>query len=67
MPSDNEFLTLEEVSKLLRCSRAQVRMLVQKQGLPGIKLGTLWRFNAESVRQWLKSNEAHNDTKKRAG
>ncbi len=43
--TDNEYLTIEDVAKLLRVSKPTVRRAVQKQGLPALRLGErVWRF-----------------------
>jgi excisionase family DNA binding protein len=54
MPN-HEYLTLQEVADLLRCSRAQVRRLMDAGNLKGINIGVnLWRFNATGVAEWMR-------------
>lgn len=52
--SDNEFLTIADVAKLLRVSKPTVRRAVQKQGLPALRLGDrVWRFKRADVEEWI--------------
>ncbi len=52
--TDNEYLTIEDVAKLLRVSKPTVRRAVQKQGLPALRLGErVWRFKRADVEEWI--------------
>jgi excisionase family DNA binding protein len=42
-------LTIEEVSRYLRITRSTVYRLARKGGLPGWKLGHVWRFTLASI------------------
>lgn len=50
-----DFMTAEEVSALLRVSQQHVCRLAKRGEFPGIKLGTLWRFNRPDVLAWIKA------------
>lgn len=50
----SSILTLDEVAALFRVSLPTVRKVVREQGLPGMKLGTQWRFRREDVDAWIK-------------
>ena len=48
-----EYLTVEEVCKWLKTSRATVNRW-RKQGMPFVKAGKLVRFKKSEVEQWLQ-------------
>jgi excisionase family DNA binding protein len=50
-------LTLEEVADFLHVHRSTVYRLLKKRGIPAFKMGSDWRFNQESVEQWVKNLE----------
>ena len=52
---DAEFLTLEDMAKLLRVSKPTVKRIVAKQGLPALRLGArVWRFSRADVEAWIE-------------
>lgn len=53
---DNDVMTLEETSKLLKVHPNTVRRLVKRGELPAKKVGTLWRFSRRAVMEWLEKN-----------
>jgi len=50
-------LTLQEVAKYLRVHPSTVYRLAKKGQIPAFKLGSDWRFNLESIDQWLAASE----------
>jgi excisionase family DNA binding protein len=53
--STAEFLTLDDVAKLLRVSKPTVKRCVEKQGLPALRLGErVWRFKRADVDAWIE-------------
>lgn len=50
-------LTLQEVAKYLRVHPSTVYRLAKKGQIPAFKLGSDWRFNLESIDQWLLAAE----------
>ena len=52
-------LTLQEVAQFLRIHPSTVYRLLRKQTIPAFKVGSDWRFNQESVENWVKKLEAH--------
>lgn len=52
--SNDEILTLEEASRLLKLSRSTVYSLVQKKKIPAFKLGRSWRFVKAYLMKWLE-------------
>jgi excisionase family DNA binding protein len=52
------YLTLAEVSELLRVSPPTVRKAVREQGLPALKLGArVWRFARADVMAWIEAKK----------
>jgi excisionase family DNA binding protein len=51
-------LTLEEVAQFLRIHPSTVYRLLRKHTIPAFKVGSDWRFNQESVENWVKKLEA---------
>lgn len=55
MMADAEFMTLEQVAKLLLVSKPTVKRAVAKQGLPALRLGVrVWRFKRADVEAWIE-------------
>lgn len=55
----HEIWTTEEVAEYLRISPDMVRLEARRKRLPGaFQIGTLWRFNAASIRDLGKRKEA---------
>jgi excisionase family DNA binding protein len=53
-----EFLTLEELSQLLKISRTTIDRW-RKEGMPFIKMGRGVRFDQDAVMKWIKDNKQH--------
>ena len=53
----NEFLTIDDVADLLKCSVRTVNYLRTNDGLPCVKLGRLVRFSKEQVQEWLAEKQ----------
>jgi len=52
MPGD--IMTRAEVAVLLRCSEPHVVALVEREALPGFRLGRPWRFRRSEVLAWCE-------------
>jgi len=50
-----EFLTIKEVARYLRVNQYTVYRLVTQKKLPGIKVGSQWRFKRTVLERWLES------------
>ena len=50
-------LTLEEVARFLKVHPSTVYRLLKKKQIPAFKMGSDWRFNQESIEQWVKKLE----------
>lgn len=58
-----EVLTLREAAAYLRLEEADVRRLVEEQGLPSRQLGKEWRFLKSAIQTWLSTPRAKEDKK----
>jgi excisionase family DNA binding protein len=54
MSKESEWLSLKEVSELLRISKETLYKLVYKKKIPCIKVGRQYRFNKNIIDLWLK-------------
>jgi excisionase family DNA binding protein len=51
-------LTLEEAADFLKVHPSTIYRLLKKRQIPAFKIGSDWRFNQESIEQWVKKLEA---------
>lgn len=51
--TDEEILTLQELSAYLKIAEKTLYGYAQKGILPGIKIGSAWRFRRVDIEQWL--------------
>jgi len=49
-----DIMTRAEVALLLRCSEPHVIALVEREALPGFRLGRPWRFRRSEVLAWCE-------------
>lgn len=49
---DIEFLTIEEVQKILRIGKNQAYELCKRKDFPSIKVGKRYRIPADEFRRW---------------
>jgi excisionase family DNA binding protein len=55
-------MTLEEVAAYLRVHQSTVYRLLKAQSIPAFKLGSDWRFNQESIDNWIAQAEQKHAT-----
>jgi excisionase family DNA binding protein len=53
-PKPGDIMTRAEVAALLRCSEPHVVALVEREQLPGFRLGRPWRFRRSEVLAWCE-------------
>jgi excisionase family DNA binding protein len=53
-------MTLEEVAAFLRVHQSTVYRLLRTRSIPAFKMGSDWRFNQESIEQWIVKREIEN-------
>ena len=51
-------LTLEEVADFLHVHPSTVYRLLKNRRIPAFRMGSDWRFDQESIEQWVKKLEA---------
>ena len=56
------WMTIEETADYLRVSKDTIYRMAQKAEIPSSKLGKQWRFNRETIDQWLKSKTFGQDS-----
>lgn len=50
----NDVLDIEGASAYLHVSRAGLYKLARQGKVPGFKLGTVWRFQKDSLDKWIQ-------------
>ena len=55
---DDRWLSVEEIAKHLGISRDTVYKWLERRGLPGHKIGRLWKFSAREVDDWVRAGHA---------
>ncbi len=48
-----EILTLQEVAKYLKIAEKTLYAYAQKGIVPGIRIGSAWRFRKDDIEKWL--------------
>jgi excisionase family DNA binding protein len=56
-----DVLTLDEVADLLRVEPDDVLASIDGNGLPGRRVGSVWRFSRTAIQAWLNRPEARTD------
>ena len=50
------WLSVEEIAKHLGVAKESVYRWLDSKGLPGHKVGRLWKFKASEVDRWVRNN-----------
>jgi len=53
LPQQDQILTLKEVAAYLKLADRTVYLYAQTGKLPGIKIGSAWRFRRVDIDRWL--------------
>jgi excisionase family DNA binding protein len=53
-----QVMTVREVAEWLRIHPTTLYRLLREDKIPGFRIGADWRFNRETVEEWLKQREA---------
>ncbi len=59
------WLSVSEVAERLGIKGDTVYTWIQSRGLPGHRLGRIWRFDAQEVDAWVRSGEAAAPSRRR--
>ncbi|MFT5207845.1 MAG: excisionase family DNA binding protein [Candidatus Omnitrophota bacterium] len=60
----NRYLTVADIAERFGISTRAVYKLVQNGMIPGFRIGSKWRFNADSLKEWEDSQVKLNNPKK---
>ena len=53
-----DLMTLEEVANYLRVNEKTIYRMLDKRGIPALKVGHQWRFDKASIDSWLRQSTA---------
>lgn len=59
----DRFLTLQEVSDLLKIKERTIYQWVQQGRIPGFKLGNAWRFDRDDIEVWIAEQKTKSPRK----
>lgn len=62
LPTDETFLTTEEVLEYLNVNLRTVYRLIKAGSIPAVRVGRQWRFRKRDIDKWLEG-QRHADTK----
>jgi excisionase family DNA binding protein len=57
-PMSDSYLSVEQIAEYLGVSKDTVYTWITAKGMPGHRLGRLWKFKKEEVDAWVKSGGA---------
>jgi excisionase family DNA binding protein len=60
----DKFLTVDELCKYIKIPKPTIYMLLGKGHIPAAKIGRQWRFNKDSIDEWMKKKEEYYTTRK---
>lgn len=66
LPTDETFLTTEEVLEYLNVNLRTVYRLIKAGSIPAVRVGRQWRFRKRDIDKWLEG-QRHTDGKVAAG
>lgn len=68
MPVDDRWLGVDEIAEYLGISRDTVYTWLNEKGMPGHRIGRLWKFKRDEVDGWVRAggNAARRPRKKPA-
>ena len=53
----SNMLTVEELAEYLKMKTVTIYKHAQDGKIPGFKVGSKWRFNKESIDNWIRDQE----------
>lgn len=53
-------MTVNELADFLRVHRSTVYRLLKSNSLPAFRVGSDWRFNTETVNEWMNRKQSRN-------
>lgn len=58
----DRLLSVDEVAAFLGVKRDTVYKLIDRNGLPGVKVGRLWKFRQERIDEWINNQPGRRRT-----
>jgi excisionase family DNA binding protein len=58
--NSSQVMTVNELADFLRVHRSTVYRLLKTNSLPAFRVGSDWRFNAETVNEWMNRKQGRN-------
>ncbi|HYB89767.1 MAG TPA: helix-turn-helix domain-containing protein [Candidatus Binataceae bacterium] len=55
MPTEEDILTIGELSRHLRVHPTTIYRLLRKGRIPGFRVGSAWRFNRTAIEKWERA------------
>jgi len=62
---EDRWLSVEEIAAYLGISRDTAYTWLSKKGLPGHRIGRLWKFKREEVDEWVRAGGARETEERR--
>ena len=60
MSTNNEIMTVKELSEYLKIAEKTAYRLVSNKKVPGFKIGGSWRFRKSEIDAWINEQEKAN-------
>lgn len=60
MSTNNEIMTVKELSEYLKIAEKTAYRLVSSKKVPGFKIGGSWRFRKSEIDAWINEQEKAN-------
>lgn len=51
--------SMNEISKYLGITRDTTLSWIEKRGMPGVKVGRVWKFKISEVDNWMRNNNTN--------
>lgn len=55
---EDRWLSVKEITEYLGIRRETLYKWIERKGMPGVRVGRIWRFKKEEVDAWLRSGKA---------
>lgn len=67
MADDEQILTLQDLAAYLKIAEKTLYGYAQKGIVPGIKIGSAWRFRKSDIDAWLEEQRQLTETSRKDG
>jgi len=62
---ENRWLSVEEIASYLGVSKDTIYIWISNRKFPAHRVGKLWKFKAEEVDQWVRSDDSNKNIKQK--